>query len=190
MRNKIVLAIGAALVTMLIGGPVAAKEVVVTVDAKSMPWRSGPNPKLTFGLGDGRPPTLVWQIGLLPGLKLTISATGQTTTVAGGGFYGPEGQRDWIADRGITVLPSRFMAKSAGPVHLNQLVGCFVNADGEVIGKPFPIGRGAQVQIPEKASALSLGINDDRFGDNTGALTVTISVPEPKVSVEEVDDAR
>lgn len=186
MRMKgALIALGIA--AMASTAPAAAKEVTVVVDAHSAPWQTGVNKKFGFGLGDARAPTVVWQIGLLSGLKLTISATGRTTTFGGGDAIGPNGIPDWITDRGMALFPSYYMSKKDGPIHLNQLVGCFVNADGVIVGQPFAIGSNAVVEIPEGASALSLGINDDKFSDNDGALTVTISMADPKVTVESSD---
>ena len=43
-------------------------------------------------------------------------------------------------------------------------------------GQPFPIGsQQTPIQMPSDGT-LQLGINDDYFGDNSGAFTVTIMV--------------
>lgn len=171
------------------GIPVAqAREVTLRVDSHAVPWHIGANPKMSFGLGDGRPPAILMGMNLPAGGTLQITAKGMTTTVQGGGPIGPDGMLDWIADRGTTWFPSRYIDTRKRPVHLNELVGCFVDADGACIGKPFAIGAKAALVVPSGASGLSMGINDDRFADNTGELIVTISIPEPKVTVEKIDE--
>ncbi|MEH3121669.1 MAG: hypothetical protein PGN16_06745 [Sphingomonas phyllosphaerae] len=161
-----------------------AKTVTLRVDAQAAPWRTGSNPKLAFGLADARSPALLVDTALLPGITLHVTATGLTTTVTGGGSYGPEGQSDWIADRGMALFPSYYIEAKGRVAHLNELVGAFVDADGKVVGKPFLIGSAANVPVPDGAAGLSLGINDDRYSDNSGSLTVTIVIPEAKVIVE------
>jgi hypothetical protein len=76
---------------------------------------------------------------------------------------------------------------SGPPIYLAALIGDFVDASGVVIGTPFAPGDGPfAITAPSGAVALQLGLNDDIFSDNTGALqidvtgsTVVSGVPEP-----------
>ena len=71
-------------------------------------------------------------------------------------------------------------------VWLNALMGDFVDASGQVLSL-FVINNGpVNFVAPTGAVALQLGVNDDLFGDNSGALrvqvdgsTFTAGVPEP-----------
>lgn len=189
MKRRLPLAIAALLVATT-PSVAWAKEVKVRVDARSAPWSTGMNRKLAFGLANAKPATVVWNVTLLPGIKLTFAAKGNTTTVIGGELFGPDGQQDWTSDRGAALFPSHYISAKKGPVHLNELVGCFIDADGSVVGEPFAIGSAREVTVPEGASALSLGINDDNYSDNTGGLEVTIHVPEPRVIVENSGDEK
>jgi hypothetical protein len=48
------------------------------------------------------------------------------------------------------------------------------------VGSPFKLGNSATVTIPEGASRLQMGINDDVFADNSGALTITVTQQQPR----------
>src|SRR5438067_10418276 len=57
-----------------------------------------------------------------------------------------------------------------------ELVGTFAN-DGVIVGKPFPIGNGpTALTVPAGANQLLLGINDNRYSDNSGSFTVALAV--------------
>jgi hypothetical protein len=67
----------------------------------------------------------------------------------------------------------------AMPVHAGELIGTFAN-NGVIVGQPFAIGDGpATLTIPTGANELRLGIDDNYFGDNTGAFTISVSQPYP-----------
>lgn len=175
--------------TLLTGAGVAnAEEIVVKVDSRSGPWNTGINPKLPYGMPNARRAAIVVSPLMLPGRTVSITATGRTTTY-GSDSYGPDGVPDWTRDIGSTLLPSYHMSKKDRAIHLNELVGAFVDADGKVVGKPFPIGSEAKIVVPDGASALSMGVNDDNYSDNTGSLVVTVQISEPKVTVEPIGDA-
>ncbi|WP_404337667.1 hypothetical protein AB2M62_02940 [Sphingomonas sp. MMS12-HWE2-04] len=168
--------------------PAQARDVTVKVSARAMPWSPGVNRKLPFGRGDGTAPATVFAGKLFEGLPITFSATGATSTAAGGERFGPEGQTGYVtnATRGNsgTVFPSYYADPAGYPAHLNQLVGAFVDADGRVVGKPFLIGAQGEARPPAGAVAITLGINDDIYADNEGEIIVTIALPEPKVTVQ------
>ena len=179
-------AVGAAL--MLVASPATARDIAIRVDARSAPWRVGVNPKMPFGRNDGKGPAIVMGMRLISGTKVRFEATGETRTVANGEAFGPSGQAAYVTDANTgssgRFFPSRYIAAAQYPVRLNQLVGAFINADGVVVGAPFAIGVSAQVDIPEGAAAIALGINDDIFADNSGALDVVVSYVEGSVTVE------
>jgi hypothetical protein len=176
--------LGAAAATLaMLPGQAAARVVTVKVDSRSAPWDVSLNPALRFGLGNARAPTVVWNLPRIAGRLVTFKASGSTTTSRGGGSFSPDGQSGWTQDHGGAPFPSHFM-KADRPIHLNELVGAFVNADGKVVGAPFPIGSSGTVRAPDDALAVALGINDDNYADNSGALSVDITVTEGQVTVE------
>jgi hypothetical protein len=174
---------GAALALLMLPNSASARVVTVKVDAHCGPWSTGINPKLRFGLGDGRPPVVVWNLPAPAGRIVRFKASGTTTTVTNGPSATADGYNGWVIARGIALLPAAYIPGKR-PVAVNQLVGAFIDSDGVVVGQPFAIGTEAEVRAPDDAVALSLGINDDRFSDNSGVLTVDITVTEGKVTVE------
>lgn len=176
------------LTVMIASMPAAAQtERVLTVDARSAPWNTRMNPKLAFGIGDGRAPTMV-MLGVGPGTKVRFAATGKTTTIVSGLSFGPDGQRDFqtgTEPSGSGVyFPSRYVDRKTLPLYVNQLIGAFVDADGVVVGTPFAIGSGAEARVPEGAFAVTLGINDDRLAENSGSLRVVVTTFGGTVTVE------
>ncbi len=180
-----------ALATLfLTGTPALATEKSVVVDGRCRPWDVRANPQRFFGSDEGHAPTVVFDINLHTGETLKLTAVGATTTIPGGGPIGPEGEDDWVANdragNSGAFFPSRYVDPKTYPARLNELMGAFVDADGAIVDKPFLIGRGTQVKVPAGAVALSMGINDDIYGDNSGQLTVTISYRVAIVTGQEV----
>ena len=73
---------------------------------------------------------------------------------------------------------------NTGPeIALNALIGAFVDSSGLVL-QAFAPGLGPfSLVAPSGATQLLLGVNDDLFGDNSGALRIDVtvgSVPEPE----------
>ncbi|EGF91723.1 hypothetical protein ABI_01530 [Asticcacaulis biprosthecium C19] len=188
MAARVGILVGVAAVVLAMAGPLAAEEKTVKVSAQARPWDTRINKKYGFGSGDGRSPAVAFGISLKVNRTLTVTATGSTTTVRGGPSFGPNGQSDYITGalpgNSGSYFPSRYI-KSDNPVRLNQLVGAFVDADGVIIGEPFAIGAQATLDVPKTAVALSMGLNDDIFSDNSGELIVTISYRTPTVTAED-----
>jgi hypothetical protein len=178
----------AAMALLALASPASAEKKVVKVSGQSQPWNTGVNRKFAFGWNDGRPPAVVFGISLKVNRTITVTATGNTTTTRDGLMLGPNGQSDYITGalpgNSGSYFPSRYI-KSDAPVRLNQLVGAFVDADGAIVGEPFAIGEQAELNVPKDAMALSLGINDDIFADNSGELTVVIRYAVPTVTGQE-----
>lgn len=174
----------------IVATPALAEDKLVKVSAKAQPWDTGVNRKFPFGRDDGRAAAIAFGINLKFNRKLSLTATGTTTTAQGGASFGPNGQIDYItgstAGNSGNGFPSRYIDPKAGVVHLNQLVGAFVDADGAIVGQPFAVGEAAVIDVPPDAVALALGINDDIYSDNSGTLDVTIHFKVPTVEGQEV----
>ena len=68
------------------------------------------------------------------------------------------------------------------PYTAYDLDGVFTNAGGSIIGAPFSIGDSRTVIVPSGATQLQLGMDDNNYDDNHGAVTMNVSeasVPEP-----------
>jgi hypothetical protein len=159
-----------------------AETIVVKVDARTQPWSVGANRSMPYGLGDGRPPKTIWSKKLVPGLKVDFVASGSTTFHPGVPAVGPSGMSLPSAIQTESRMPG-FYVKGGGQ-SVSGLIGGFVDADGTLVGQPFLIGSSRSETVPDKAVAIVLGINDDRYSDNIGEFTVRITVPEPSVTVE------
>jgi len=169
----------------------ATITTTVTVGGTDMPWNSvnlGLNTSDQFGINDGAGPVVISAgngFAFNPGDVLTLTylsgfvsvgspfpstnANGDTALAVNNGT-GSTGQR----------FPSFYMNPATYPINLGELVGTFANSSGAIVGTPFAVGVGPGfVTIPTGATQLQLGINDDRFGDNTGSYSVQISGPGP-----------
>ena len=169
-------------VAAIFAGPAWAGEATVTVPGTAMPWSLKANPMVAFSRDDGTKPAEVKGVKIVPGTDVAITATGSTTTVAGGGPFGPEGQAEFIATDqpggSGTDFPARYVHPDFYPVHLNELIGAFVDGKGVLVARPFAVGSSFTVTVPPKAEKLQFGINDDIFADNGGSLTVTVNTAD------------
>jgi hypothetical protein len=177
-----------------------AGSVTVPVDAKAMPWlwdNAALNTSYQFGVQDGTAPTVVsGGVSFVPGTTLVITYLSGLTDAFGGApvvdgkGYGVDPPSPFPFDASDTpgstgqFFPSLYMDSGSYPIYLNALVGAFVDAGGNILPPPFVINNGpTSVVVPVGAVALQLGINDDFFGDNQGALSANIrdasAVPEP-----------
>jgi len=57
------------------------------------------------------------------------------------------------------------------------LIGTFADSKGVIVGSPFFVGNGpVNIEVPEGAKQLQLGINDNLFRDNSGLFIVKVSI--------------
>lgn len=162
--------------------PAVAGEVTVKVPGTAMPWSQKSNPNIPFGRGDGTKPVVVKDVKIVPGTSVSITATGETSTIPGGAYFDPSGQTDFVATDQVggsgSIFPAYFIDPSLYPVHLNELIGVFTDAKGALVARPFPVGEAFDVIVPPNAEKLQFGLNDDIFADNDGSLTVTVKTPD------------
>jgi hypothetical protein len=166
----------------------------VSVDGTDMPWNwvnLGLNTTDQFGINDGPGPVVISAtngFAFNSGDVLTLTYLSGLVSV-GSSFPNTDAKGD-TADavnnsNGSTgkPFPSLYMNPATYPINLGELVGTFANSTGVIVGTPFAIGDGPDpVTIPTGATQLELGINDDRFGDNTGSWSIQVSGPGPVVS--------
>jgi hypothetical protein len=77
----------------------------------------------------------------------------------------------------LTPFPSYFFdPTNTGPyIYLNALIGAFADSSGAVVGDPFAVNNFLSgLVVPATAVLLLLGLNDDIFADNGGALRVSV----------------
>lgn len=164
----------------------------VSVSGQSGPWSQSANPTLNYGVGDNAAPTAV-PIAAGDNITVTYSSgftsafSGAPPTVDGNGYtfaiFGSGTDGMGFTGTGIgssnTPLPSFFIdpTNSGPPIYLNALIGAFADASGDVIGSPFAINNGPfSAAAPSGASFLLLGVNDDIYSDNSGALNVDVAI--------------
>lgn len=114
------------------------------------------------------------------GGTLSVTRTGGLTsafagppTVVGLGYFslGPANDNPGSS---LGPFPSKY-TPADWDTNLMALMGTFADASGNIVRTPFEIGNGRTVIIPVGASRLQLGLNDDIFDDNTGALNLSIA---------------
>lgn len=162
--------------------PAAARDVTVSVDAKAGPWVNRSNKKMRYGIGDEAPPATVTGFVNDADEKLAIYPVPDATTRVGGREVRAEGIEDEAVDdlpgaKG-KYYPSLYAPKILYPTNRHALIAVFVDVEGRLMGRPFAVGRGVRVTIPDQAAALALGFNDVSFAANEGTLPVVVSMPD------------
>lgn len=174
-------------------------NVNLTINGTSGPWlwvSGGLNfafaysPAGSDNAGSPAPPTI---ISATNGFHFTIGDTLTIQYVSGLVSYGNNGSPHVDAN-GDTNNPANFTTYDGGfpsnymspyPIYEAQLVATFANSSGQIVGTPFAIGDFGTFTIPTGATQLQLGVNDNWFGDNSGAWIVDAmeNVPEPTTDV-------
>ena len=152
----------------------SAATIDVTVDGRAGPWSHAANPDLVYS-SDSWSPTVVSGHGFsfATGSEFTIAfVSGYTKTVSDysrtdGNGYGNLPQYD-------VSVPAQF-ASNKETAHLQALIGAFADGTGKVVGTPFVVGNLGTFAAPAGAAELLLGINDNHYADNLGALNVSVS---------------
>jgi hypothetical protein len=167
----------------------SAQAGPVWVPGTAGPW--DPTVSDDYGIHDNTGPTTV---PVTPGKTYTITYVSGLASAFGGvpptvdalGYVGgPFGSGPGLTGIGSsnTFFPSWYIdPTNSGPgnIWLESLIGAWVDGSGAVIGTPFAPGDGPFLATaPAGAVALSLGANDDIFGDNSGGWWINVSVPEP-----------
>jgi hypothetical protein len=107
----------------------------------------------------GNQPWVDTGIQVNAGDQVTIHVTGQVGTMQGVAPVGPEGKTGETSDK--YPMPT-------------MQAGALIGRVGT--GQPFSIGSQQTPIQMQSGGTLQLGINDDFFGDNTGAFAVTVQV--------------
>lgn len=151
-------------------------DVQVTVPGTAMPWvtASGQNSDYAFGIDDGTAPLIV-PLALSGGELLYVSATGMVKAGSIWPMVGPNGGSTPVGNsKGTTGTYEPTYYLTGSTLGLNGLCGAFTDARGNVIS-PVSIGASATLTVPVGATQLQLGVVDDKFSDNTGSFSVSVS---------------
>jgi hypothetical protein len=168
-----------------IGAVEVFRSQTLTIPSKAGPWSPALNPTFDYGVHDNTPPVVIDAssgIAFTPGSTLTVTyLNGTVQAGAGYPFNDANGLPGYVTNYytgGNSNFPAFYM--NPGPDVLSmELVGTFAN-NGVIVGRPFPIGNGPTVlTIPTSANQLLLGINDNRYGDNSGSFNVAVSSTSP-----------
>ncbi len=191
-----------ALFTASMAAAGAALASVVSVNALSGPWDPTIPGNPTYDDGSHLPPTNLAvnpgdniAITYLSGLTSAFSDLPPTVDALGyvGGVYGSGTDCAGSPCTGIGSAGHPFPSflidpTNTGPqIALYALIGDFVDSSGSVL-VAFAAGNGPfSIVVPAGAVTLQLGVNDDFFSDNTGALNINVT-GSTATAVPELDD--
>lgn len=100
-----------------------------------------------------------------------------TTPAAPSGYANVTFQSDANGDLSGYVAQAGNQNNGECFLGIGGLVGAFTNSAGAIEGSPLCIGAGpATFTVPLNATQLQIGVDDDKFSDNTGSFTVAVGV--------------
>lgn len=152
---------------------------IITVDSHCGPWDPSVNPTFPYGRADQNAPAAM---PVTPGERVFIgNATGQVRAAGDFPLTGPDGYTSDpygpVDNKQLTpgiYCPSA-RTPADWPTYLVALMGTFADSSGLLVGQPFEIGtKSLLVTVPEGASQLLFGLNDDKFADNSGSFSVQV----------------
>jgi len=116
-----------------------------------------------------------------PGFGGCSTTSGMTTCTFNGGVsslttIGNSGPSTLIS--GVLNIPVYSNGGTGGQCFLGSggLVGVYTDGSGIIKGSPLCIGNGPiSFTVPTGATQLQLGINDNKFVDDTGSFTISVS---------------
>ena len=181
------------------------EDLLLEVNAKCGPWifkAGGLNADYPFGMGDHLPPVVVKADGKLPfrkGELIQIQYLSKRARAVAWNYDNScdsEGETLRLVNnyRGYTgnYMPSRYVPSSEYPVFLMALIGVFADEKGAMVGSPFKVGLHRTVQVPQGASQLQFGINDDWFQTpppNSGSYQIILKrLPQPNLVAPQQSD--
>jgi autotransporter passenger strand-loop-strand repeat protein len=155
----------------------APVSVDVTVSGTQGPWSPSENPGLKYGPDPvGGEASVTGSLSFAPGAQITVTyLSGTAGTEQGVPQFDAGGNKSFVAEG--NGYPGSFIPTNDQPAYHGELLGAFANAAGKVIGSPFVLGDGpTTVTVPAGgATQLLLGVNDNDFTDNNGALAIEVS---------------
>ena len=164
--------------------PTQEMTVTVTVPGNSGPWRTSLNPAFAYTLNNAyASPTVVSAasgISFVAGSNLTVTyVSGTITGDDGHTFFDANGSaRLTNKDDSTKGRFPGFYLNSGPSDNEGKLIGAFAN-NGVLVGAPFPIGNGPTLlTIPAGATELLMGINDNYYSDNSGALIMRVTTAQ------------
>lgn len=187
--KKRILGLALAASCMVASISAQALSVAATVDATSNPWDTTINAANTYGTSGSTGPTVVTGGGLdfsagsvfnISYVSGTISLGSHTSLTVTDGNGISSGVGGTTAGNSGLFFPSNSIGAN---VLLGAIVGTFADASGTIVGNPFAIGTGPVFAAPAGATQLLFGINDDIFGDNSGAFEIAIEQSPAAVPV-------
>ena len=175
-----------------------ASAAVVSVSGFAGPWDTSVAGNPTYGVGDNTPATRLAvnagdniSITYLSGLTSAFGGVPPTVDALGyaGGIFGSGANCGGSPCSGIGSSGQPFPSFTIDPTNtgpqiaLNALIGDFVDSSGKILDAFAPGDGPFSIVAPTGAVALQLGVNDDIFFDNSGALSIEVTgstaIPEP-----------
>ena len=114
-------------------------------------------------------------------LKLSAGSTLDLKCTGGQGTFWTTAHpciSDVIKNINNSSNPSASIPGYSDADHEGQIIGVFVNAAGVVIGNPFVVSENTKtVTIPQGATRVQFGVNDNYYPDNTGGVYLQLIYP-------------
>ena len=166
-----------SLVAISVTGGGSVKQVLdLTIPGNSGPWSVTSNPTMSYSRTASSP-----IIVDLNTLKLSAGGTLDLKCTGGQGTFWTTTHpciSDVIKNINSSSNPSASIPGYADPDHEGQIVGVFANAAGVVIGNPFVVSENTKtVTIPQGATRIQFGVNDNYYPDNTGGVYLQLIYP-------------
>ena len=157
-----------------------------TVPATAQPWVVGTtNPDFSYGQSNGTAPVVVDAasgLPIMPGESVAISYLSGSASYNGGngdadGVVGSPYSNTFSNEFG--ELASDRISPGDFPAYIACMIGDFTDANGVLVGIPFKVGDAHTVSVPAGATQLQLGVNDNKYDDNSGSWQVTVAIADP-----------
>ena len=190
----------------LLGVSAASASIVdvETINALMTPWSVAANPGMSYGvIGDESVgPTVVSVAGDVSASFSYVGGTiaeyvfhpslsslaGITPVGVSSDPYGSGNAPTTLRPTGSTgqLMPSSYIEPgNVGPdIYFGALLASFADSSGQVIGAPFAPGDSdANVMVPDGATELLLGVNQDYFGSimTSGSWTYDVTLIQGSV---------
>ena len=179
--------VGTTTISASVGGVSGSTSLVaqsVDVSGRSNPWNQAVNPTMPYS-NDAFAPIVVQlnTLNVVAGSYLNLVCTGGITNAGGlpntgcaGLNTGYEPSNDRFQPACNHYYPTKYVDSSYYPTYIMQVLGAFADANGVVLGRPFPISPNTlRVQVPTGAVKLQLGMNDCLNSDNS-SLPLTLRI--------------
>lgn len=185
--KSLVLCVRTVLLSLsLAGAATSAHALTITVGSRVGPWDPLLNSSFSYQTdGATLPPVVIDDssgISFATGSQITVQWVSGLVSCCGAPSVDANGHVDFDAFKNANRNYPSQHTPADWDTWVMALMGTFADSNGVIVGTPFEIGNFRVLTVPDGASRLQLGINDDVWGDNHGSFNVSI-VPEPNAAI-------